>query len=833
MLWGGVALAEGIAGTPVSLRSMQEWTVVVSNDAIPSERYAADEFCRLFKAITGSELPTKTSPGAKGAIFIGESSAMHAHPLGFSVATLGEEGLRIRTAREAVVIAGGRPRGTLYGVYEFFERYQGVRFLTKDDTYIPPGAAESVIPLVDYQYVPPFSFRWSYYQENFKDPAFATRLRVNTITADERLGGKTSQTLINHTISNYVSVAVYGHDHPEYFALVDGVRKLDARGGGPQVCSLDPDVIKIVSDGVERELNADPSLKNISVSQMDNNLFCECTDCSALRAREETAMAPHLVLVNAVAERIAKTHPGVKVGTLVYAYTRKPPKTIKVLPNVEIMLCSIECCTLHPLDDPDCIRNRRFCEDFAGWRNICQNIWIWHYNTNFNDYALPFPNFNAIAKNVQFFRNNHVRGVFMQAAGNGLSSEMSDLRNYVMARCLWRPTEERWALVDEFCRLHYGAAAPPILAYLRFLHQNAEARGVHPDCSPVATEVGLDADVAQRIHAYFQEALKLAPDATIRQRVEKATIPALRALLATTPLVYDHGLYRLDPEALAADTVEDFVVLTKKYGMNMFSEWLPVEQYIEELRELRKGLPAVALENQVWRVVLLPEQNGRLVELTYKRTGRNLVSPPRSGFTSTGLVEQWPMDTDAAFPGETSFSSETKPGSVVMTKTLPDGSVWRRTVSLPSDSAGTIKFQTEFTAGESHAGWVVRELPGRYSISGSEDDPNVLAIYAKDTVWREADLAWQTTNRAWQVVQVEPPLGPDTTAFAYYDQTEHSGVQQTFAPGTFARPQILWNLEHMQIGLEMLTPVTPMKKGQKLSFGYEISYLEKSPMDQP
>jgi hypothetical protein len=810
----------------VSLRQMREWTVVVGDNAIPSEKFAADEFCRLFKAATGAEVKPAASPNGKGAIFIGECPALRAHPLGFGVESLGEEGLRIRIASDVVLIAGGRPRGTLYGVYEFFERYLGVRFLTTDHTHIPGGAADMVIPTGDYQYVPLFSFRFSYYQENLRDPGFAARLRVNTIaSAEARFGGKTRQELISHSIATYLPAGVYGQEHPEYFALFNGVRKLDNRGGGPQVCSVNPEVIRIVSEAVERALDADPTLKNISVSQMDNSDFCQCPACSALSVAEGTTMAPHLGLVNAVADRIATRHPHVKVGTLAYDYTRKPPKTMKARPNVEIMLCSIECCTLHPLNDPTCARNRTFCRELADWKDRCDNIWIWNYNTNFRGYDLPFPNFNAIAKNVQFFLDNHVRGVFMQAAGDGLSSEMSDLRNYVMARCLWRPTDDGWALVDEFCRLHYGPAASPILAYERYLHQNAEARRVHPECFPVEGELGLNAEVAQRIQPYFKAALKLAPDDTIRRRVEKATIPALRTLLSMTPLVYTNALYRLDAAALGTDTLDRYVALCEQFGMNMVGEGLPAKAYFEELEELRKGVPAVLLENQVWRIILLPQHNGRIVEMTDKKTGRNLVAAPTRGFNRWHSHEEW-MQTGLPPSGLAAFTCETSPRSVKLNKTLPDGSVWHRTVSLKSDTAENIEFQTEFTAGATQVGTELHVHPEYYTVTASED-PTVIALYVKDGKWTHANRNWR-----WNETLVPdkgcPKVGDG--AFAYYNHTEHFGVQQTFNPSEFGRLSMYWSPGRQQVGLEMFTPVARMAKGQKLTFSYAVSYLQAPPI---
>ena len=117
-------------------------------------------------------------------------------------------------------------------------------------------------------------------------------------------------------------------------------------------------------------------------------------------------MGSLLEFVNAIADAVAREHPGVKVGTLSYWYTRKPPRTIKPRPNVQIQLCSIECCVVHPINDPACEKNRRFCSDMAAWGKLTDNIFIWNYNTNFSNYLLPFPNLRVIGPNVRYFVKN-------------------------------------------------------------------------------------------------------------------------------------------------------------------------------------------------------------------------------------------------------------------------------------------------------------------------------------------------------------------------------------------------------------------------------------------
>ena len=121
-------------------------------------------------------------------------------------------------------------------------------------------------------------------------------------------------------------------------------------------------------------------------------------------------------------KRVTTDHPDIMVGTLSYLYSRKPPRTIKPRPNVQIQLCSIECCQIHAINAPNCPKNVQFCNDLKGWRRLTEHISIWNYNVNFKNYLLPCPNLRVIEPNIRFFAANHVTGVFMQAAGNAVSA---------------------------------------------------------------------------------------------------------------------------------------------------------------------------------------------------------------------------------------------------------------------------------------------------------------------------------------------------------------------------------------------------------------------------
>src|SRR5688572_5234282 len=528
--------AESPAG--VDLAALGGWDIVIAESASPSTAYAAEELQRFLEKASGSRLPVISMVDRKDRhIFVGPGGAMGESPAGFTVEGFGPEDLRIVIRDGAIAIAGGEPRGTLYGVYTFLEDHIGVRFLTADHTHVPPIGPWRIAGPLDRTYRPPFAMRWSYYGEVNRDPVFAARLRINTVSDDPKLGGKTGIRNINHSFLHQIPSQRFGKEHPEYYCLIDGKRlaevKSDAYENEP--CLTNPDVLRIVREAVLAEIARDPRAGNVSVSQNDNDRYCRCEKCAALDESEGTPMGSLLAFVNAVAEEVARKHPGIDVGTLSYWYSRRPPRTIRPRPNVQIQLCSIECCLIHAIDDPRCPLNAEFCRDMRGWGAISGNISIWNYNTNFSNYLLPCPNLRVIEPNVRFFVANRARGVFMQAAGNARDAELSELRNYLIASLIWDPARSGARLVDEFLSLHYGPAAPPIRRYIDLIHDASEASGLHRNCfAGKGEEYGLDAKTASQALELFEIARGLARTPEIASRVEKASIGAYR--LAIDPI---------------------------------------------------------------------------------------------------------------------------------------------------------------------------------------------------------------------------------------------------------------------------------------------------------
>jgi hypothetical protein len=822
------AAAAGPADFLLDPTAVRQWDIVVADTATEAEKYAAAEFQTLFAQASGVTLPIVNAPGDRpGHVLIGPDVVPNTPD------DLGEEGLRIVIAADRIAITGGRPRGTLYGVYEFFEKYLGVRFLTFDHTHVPALSDAPPIPIGIYSYRPPLVFRDSYYRENRAHPQFATRRRLNTITGDAKLGGMSRQHLISHTFGAQLPTSKYGKDHPEYYALRDGRRLNNVKNDWheSEPCLTNPDVLDIVTEHVLNEIASQPDRRNFSVCQNDNPLYCQCPKCAAIDEREGTPMGSLLTFVNAVAKRVEKKHPDKMIGTLAYWHTRKPPKHLRPRHNVQIQLCSIECCTLHAIDDPHCEKNVAFARDLEGWKKLTDKIYIWNYNTNFAHYDMPFPNLRSIEPNVRFFVRNNARGLFMQANMQSVGGELSDLRNYMISGLLWHPTASGQALRDEFLDLHYGSAAPAIRRYIELIHDNAEAKGVHPACFPAARDVGLDPTVATQAMDLFAEATAAADDDVVRKRVEQASITAYSAMLeAGAAYRFEDGRMKITFPERFGDVVAKYIALTKKYGITHGQETKPIEAYYDVIREAAKGYPVARIENDVWRLTALLSRNGKVVELRHKPSGTDLVDGVASSQCAFGFPDGLDEYAMVGYSHEKpwAFTLKSQDGqSADLIKTLPTGATIERTIRFADNAPEKIQFTTRIT----HRGQAHHEY--QYWVRCDFREPlNVATV--KGLQGFGHDGKWQTVADGWyedEDIAARTLYGPNVDGIALVNPAAKAGVVVRFDAAKTFRPQLALEAISHRADLELLTQRFPLDDGESVEYTYTLEFTPQAPRD--
>jgi len=497
--------------------------IFISTGASAPERHAARELADHLQQITSAPFAVTETDGPlpASAILVGPgTNAARLFP-GVPWDELGPEEFVIRTSGQRLLLAGGRPRGTLYAAYRFLHEPCGVRWWTPWATHVPRRDPLAIPPL-NLRAQPAFEARDPFWFAAF-DRDWAVRNLSNSQHSriDEDRGGRIVYRGFVHTFFPLVPPDPHFASHPEWYSLIQGKRTAQRA----QLCLSNPSLRDFVASQVRQWLRETPDARIVSISQNDWHGQCQCDACQAIDKAEGTPAGSLLDFINDIAARIEPDHPDVAIDTLAYQYTRKAPLNLRPRPNVIIRLCSIECNFAEALDAPS---NADFARDIRDWSRICRRLYVWDYTTDFAHYLQPHPNWFVLGPNVRFFHEHHVRGLFEQGAYQSHGAEMAELRAWVLAQLMWNPYQDDQKLIQEFLEGYYGKpAAPFIRQYLELMSERA--RGFKLTCFSPS-------------RAPFLNGPALAAAETLWNQAEQAAAPnpdhLWRVRIARLPLRY-------------------------------------------------------------------------------------------------------------------------------------------------------------------------------------------------------------------------------------------------------------------------------------------------------
>jgi len=513
-------------------------------------------------------------------LFLGPTKAFGEAFPKVDLASLGHDGIVMKTKDERLFLAGGRPRGTLYAVYTFLEEVVGVRWWGSrpDEEYVPSRLEELEIPPLDTVYVPALQYREAFYRGAF-DGVYAARSKCNGHF--ERIapeyGGHYNLIGWCHTFYPFLPPEKYFADHPEWYSEINGQRV----GEWAQLCLTNQDMRAEFIRNVLEIIRQDPKAGLISIAQNDWGGACQCEKCRKLAEQEGSEAGPLIDFVNAVAEAVEKEYPDFLIETLAYQYTRKPPLHIRPRDNVVVRLCSIECSYAQPLEDGP--QNEQFRKDIEGWSAIAPHLYIWDYVTNFASYILPHPNMRVLAPNIRFFVKNNTIGLFEQGDAGCSISDFPELRAWLLAHLMWDPSKDDKALIREFLEGYYGEAAAPLEEYLDLNHDAAEKAGVYLRCFYTDTSAWLGLKELTEATRLFDEALsKVQDNELLTQRVKRARMPLDHVWLLRYNALRRSAHFLGVPFEGPPDPVvlcKEFLQLAKDFDAGQYREGRPFEEY--------------------------------------------------------------------------------------------------------------------------------------------------------------------------------------------------------------------------------------------------------------
>lgn len=395
----------------------------------------------------------------------------------------------IRTEKNRIYILGKDDRkdfwslyqqhGTLFGVYDFLERFAGIRFYYRDDRFIfIPENKPLQIPEINIFDRPDFEDRqWDphagWWDKENSGQEKRTFFSANRKWSKEKLltafqnRHQTRNVPNNHGVALLEHLRRFGKTHPEYFALkADGTRYLSTGEFAGQLCFHSGIMEEIYKDAVAVLTNQPPSSRGVSRwafwghtpgavfghHYQDGLYPCHCEKCQEWFMKGEKGVTELIWRTVAdTASRLKKNGIKGQVSMLAYANYKKVPD-VKLPDNVTVMLA-----LRGPWSENEGL------ELAKQWtEKLNCKIWLWNYPCKIMKLDLPGISCSTPRAIGRYYKKfaPYIWGAFMESHVDRTSYQF--MNYYVFGKVAWDNSADVDALLKEYYSLMYGAGAEPV-----------------------------------------------------------------------------------------------------------------------------------------------------------------------------------------------------------------------------------------------------------------------------------------------------------------------------------------------------------------------------------
>lgn len=482
----------------------------------------------------------------------------------------------INSDTKKITLRATSPLFLEYAVYTLLE-YWEIKKFTPEYTYYPKFEVLKYPINNKTKEQPSFAFRGLLYPGVY-DTAFRKWQKIDWYLDDFGLWG--------HTFDQLVPAKKYFKENPKMFALYDHKRR------GESICYSNDTVFKIMQENVAKAIQEKPNAAYFSISQNDDDVYCECSDCQKLNQKYGSPQGAHYYFLN----KIAQQFPKIKIVTLAYLFSYQPPQDLELASNLYPMVCPIEANRGEPLNKG---KNNGIKNVLEKWVKLSKNVMLWDYTVEFSNYLSPFPNFDTFSSNYAYLDTIGVKGVFAQGYAD-VPGSFSELRQYLLAKLLWNSNLDVKKTTADFLRGYYGKAAPFIQEYLDNISQSQKESNNYLDIySNPVTERNTFLS-SENITLYDDLLFKAAnadDNILIKKRIEKLRLD-LEYVFFEQAKFYgkeSHGMYQRKGESFAVkdnleNRIQDFTNQCDEFGIYELSEGgLSPKEYLTQWKYIAKN----------------------------------------------------------------------------------------------------------------------------------------------------------------------------------------------------------------------------------------------------
>ncbi|WP_158301539.1 DUF4838 domain-containing protein [Paenibacillus mesophilus] len=431
---------------------------------------ASDTLVQYVKKSTGAMLPIMTEAGLNSQgqayqgftkLYVGTQGAGNPD-MTQSFAGMDGQGFVICPHKDTITIIGPTKDGTLNGVFEFLERYVGVRWLMPgpngEDV---PQSADLSVPPGNVREQPVFANR--VISPAWGDPATPGRTQaINEWAQRNKLQGFHNQPFeYKENLHQLFPAETYGTMHPEFYP--NGVPPAPGVRSGWQPCFSVPGTVDAAVYGILQYFKANPDKHSYSLGVNDTGGFCEANPSHPSYPNATNSMGYvnmsniYYDWVNKVAERVLQVYPDKWFGLLAYREVNDPPSFALNTRVVPFLTKDRMAWVDEGVEADEHARTE-------AWNPVASQIGWYDYMYG-SLYLLPRIYVGQTIENWQYAADHHVVGTYTEmypTAGDGPKA-------WLMAKLLWNPDRNPQAQLDDwYIRAVGPLAAPDLKAYFGF-----------------------------------------------------------------------------------------------------------------------------------------------------------------------------------------------------------------------------------------------------------------------------------------------------------------------------------------------------------------------------